>query len=134
MQLSGVFRKTTVADFVKSELALDYSEKTSHRDELEITDINLEYLRRNQLSVHRLSRGFAWLDARTSTALQGASAYIEAIERRQGVKIGCLEEAALVRGCITSEQFQAVVRVMPNCEYRDYLTLVAQESEQRLIS
>lgn len=109
--------------------------KPSHRGELEITDVNLEYLRRNQLSVHRLSRSFAWLDAGTSTALQEASAYIEAIERRQGVKIGCPEEAALVRrGLITLEQFQAVVHAMPNCEYRDYLTLVAQESEQRLVS
>jgi len=101
--------------------------KPSHRGELEITDVNLEYLRRNQLSVHRLSRGFAWLDAGTSTALQEASAYIEAIERRQGVKIGCPEEAALVRGFITLEQFQAVVQAMPNCEYRDYLNLVADE-------
>lgn len=108
--------------------------KPSARGELEITDVNLEYLRRNQLSVHRLSRGFAWLDAGTSTALQEASAYIEAIERRQGVKIGCPEEAALVRGFITVEQFQAVVQAMPNCEYRDYLTLLAQESEKRLVS
>jgi len=101
--------------------------KPSARGELEITDVNLEYLRRNQLSVHRLSRGFAWLDAGTSTALQEASAYIEAIERRQGVKIGCPEEAALVRGFITLAHFQALVQAMPNCEYRDYLNFVADE-------
>jgi len=108
--------------------------KPSARGKLEVTDVNLEYLRCNQLSVHRLSRGFAWLDAGTSAALQEASAYIDAIERRQGVKIGCPEEAALVRGVITPEQFQSVVQAMPNCEYRDYLTFVAQESEQRLVS
>ncbi len=91
------------------------SMKPSARGEFEITDVNLECLLRNQLSVHRLSLGFAWLDAGTSTALQEASAYIEAIERRQGVKIACPEEAALVRGFITLEQFQAVVQAMPNC-------------------
>lgn len=102
----------------------------SARGELEITDVNLEYMRRNQLYVHRLSRGFAWLDAGTSTALQEASAYIEAIERRQGVKIGCPEEAALERGFLSLGQFEALLAKMPNCEYRDYLTAVAREKRQ----
>ncbi|WP_420993391.1 glucose-1-phosphate thymidylyltransferase RfbA [Cupriavidus sp. 30B13] len=99
----------------------------SPRGELEITDVNLEYLRRGALRVHRLSRGFAWLDAGTSTALQEASAYIEAIERRQGVKIGCPEEAALVRGFLTMAEFEALLVRMPACEYRDYLRGVAAE-------
>ena len=102
----------------------------SARGELEITDVNREYLRRNQLRVHRLSRGFAWLDAGTSSALQEASAYIEAIERRQGVKIGCPEEAALVRGFIRMAEFEALLEAMPNCEYRDYLSTVANEARQ----
>ncbi len=101
--------------------------KPSSRGELEITDVNREYMRADQLRVHRLSRGFAWLDAGTSTALQEASAYIEAIERRQGVKIGCPEEAALVRGFLTLSQFEALLEGMPNCEYRDYLVSVAAE-------
>lgn len=101
--------------------------KPSQRGELEITDVNLEYMRRNKLRVHRLSRGFAWLDAGTSTALQEASAYIEAIERRQGIKIGCPEEAALVRGFITMEQFEALLSRMPSCEYRNYLAGLAEE-------
>ncbi len=104
--------------------------KPSSRGELEITDVNREYMRADQLRVHRLSRGFAWLDAGTSTALQEASAYIEAIERRQGVKIGCPEEAALVRGFLTLSQFEALLEGMPNCEYRDYLVSVAAETRR----
>ena len=101
--------------------------KPSARGELEITDVNLEYLRRGKLQVRRLSRGFAWLDAGTSTALHEASAYIEAIERRQGVKIGCPEEAALVRGFLGIEQFEDLIQKMPTCEYSDYLRSVADE-------
>lgn len=99
----------------------------SARGELEITDVNLEYLRRGTLQVRRLSRGFAWLDAGTSTALHEASVYIEAIERRQGVKIGCPEEAALVRGFLSIEKFEELIEKMPACEYSDYLRSVADE-------
>lgn len=104
--------------------------KPSSRGELEITDVNREYMRRGQLRVHRLSRGFAWMDAGTTTALQEASAYIEAIERRQGVKIGCPEEAALVRNFLTLSQFEALLERMPQCEYRDYLASVAAETRR----
>lgn len=104
--------------------------KPSHRGELEITDVNIQYMLQGQLLVHRLSRGFAWLDAGTSTSLQEASAYIEAIERRQGIKIGCPEEAALVRGFLRLEQFEALLEEMPNCEYRSYLQDVAAESRR----
>lgn len=103
------------------------SVKPSGRGELEITDVNLEYLRRGKLQVRRLSRGFAWLDAGTSTALHEASTYIEAIERRQGVKIGCPEEAALVRGFLRIDRFEELIKKMPVCEYRDYLRSVADE-------
>jgi glucose-1-phosphate thymidylyltransferase len=101
--------------------------RPSSRGELEITDVNLEYLRRGTLQVRRLSRGFAWLDAGTSTALHEASAYIAAIERRQGIKIGCPEEAALVRGFLNIGQFEALIAKMPACEYSDYLRSVADE-------
>lgn len=101
--------------------------RPSSRGELEITDINREYLRQGRLQVRRLSRGFAWLDAGTSTALHEASAYIEAIERRQGIKIGCPEEAALVRGFLDLERFDTLLEGMPHCEYRDYLAGVAAE-------
>ncbi|MBY5410147.1 glucose-1-phosphate thymidylyltransferase RfbA [Rhizobium leguminosarum] len=101
--------------------------KPSARGELEITAVNLEYLERGQLQVRRLSRGFAWLDAGTSTALHEASSYIEAIERRQGVKIGCPEEAALVRGFLSIEQFEGLITRMPKCEYSEYLHSVSEE-------
>lgn len=104
--------------------------KPSPRGELEITDVNIEYLRRGKLKVNRLSRGFAWLDAGTSSALQEASAYIEAVERRQGVKIGCPEEAALVRGFLSLAAFEKLVNELPNCQYRDYLRSVADEAKR----
>lgn len=102
--------------------------KPSARGELEITDVNMEYLRRGQLQVGRLNRGFAWLDAGTSSSLHDASAYVQTIEKRQGIKIGCPEEAAFRRGLLTVEQFEALLADVPRCEYRDYLASVLAES------
>jgi glucose-1-phosphate thymidylyltransferase len=102
--------------------------RPSARGELEITDVNLEYLRRGQLHVHRLSRGFAWLDAGTSSSLHEASAYVQTIEKRQGVKIGCPEEAAFRQGFITFSHIQALTKRLPNCEYRAYLEDVVAEA------
>ena len=102
--------------------------KPSARGELEITDVNSEYLRRGQLHVHRLSRGFAWLDAGTSTSLHEASAYVQTIEKRQGVKIGCPEEAAYRQGFLSLAQLQAMMPKLPKCEYRSYLESVITEA------
>ena len=102
----------------------------SARGELEITDVNRAYLELGELYVRRLSRGFVWLDAGTSSALQEASAYIETVERRQGVKLGCPEEAALTRGFVSLREFRALVESMPSCEYRDYLASV-EDDDQR---
>lgn len=99
----------------------------SERGELEITEVNLEYLRRNQLCVTRLSRGFAWLDAGSSTSLFEAAAFVQTIEKRQGIKLGCPEEAALRRGFLSLEQFEGLVQNMPSCEYREYLTGISAE-------
>jgi glucose-1-phosphate thymidylyltransferase len=104
--------------------------KPSARGELEITDVNVEYLRRGQLRVCRLNRGFAWLDAGTSTSLHDASAYVQTIEKRQGIKIGCPEEAAFRRGFLSLPQMDALAAKMPNCEYRDYLTSVIAEAKR----
>src|SRR5258705_4605644 len=104
--------------------------KPSARGELEITDVNVEYLWRSQLRVHRLSRGFAWLDAGTTTSLHEASAYVQTIERRQGVKIGCPEEAAFRQGFLSLAQLQALTAKLPKCEYRDYLENVVAEAKR----
>jgi glucose-1-phosphate thymidylyltransferase len=95
--------------------------KPSARGELEITDINKNYLNRGKLRVIRMSRGSVWLDSGTSSSLHDASAYVQTIEKRQGVKLGCPEEAALHRGFMTLQQFASLVKTMPCCEYRDYL-------------
>jgi glucose-1-phosphate thymidylyltransferase len=95
--------------------------KPSARGELEITDVNVEYLRRGTLRVHRLGRGFAWLDAGTSSSLHEASAYVQTIEKRQGIKIGCPEEAAFRRSFLSLAQLEVLVQKMPRCEYREYL-------------
>ena len=99
----------------------------SKRGELEISDVNLEYLREGRLEVRRLSRGFVWLDAGTSSSRHDASSYVATIERRQGVKIGCPEEAALHRGFLDLKQFKILTEQMPACEYKNYLRFVAQE-------
>jgi glucose-1-phosphate thymidylyltransferase len=103
--------------------------KPSARGELEITDVNMAYLRRGQLKVYRLNRGFAWLDAGTSSSLHEASAYVQTIEKRQGVKIGCPEEAAFRQGFLSLDQMQALTDRMPRCEYRDYLLSVIDEAQ-----
>lgn len=102
----------------------------SARGELEITDVNREYMRRGALRVYRLSRGFAWLDAGTTTSLHEASAYVQTIERRQGIKIGCPEEAAFRAGRISLAQLEHTVSRMPNCEYRLYLAGIIDEAKR----
>ena len=107
--------------FDKNVVSVTKSLKPSARGELEITDLNLAYLRRGGLRVFRLSRGFAWLDAGTSSSLHEASAYVQTIEKRAGVKIGCPEEAAFRNGFLDLPQLEALAAQMPKCEYRDYL-------------
>ena len=95
--------------------------KPSSRGELEITDVNLEYLRRGELFVEELSRGMAWLDTGTQTSLLEASNYIAAIENRQGLKIGCIEEIAYSQNLISKEQLYNLIQDLPNSEYKKYL-------------
>jgi glucose-1-phosphate thymidylyltransferase len=104
--------------------------KPSARGELEITDVNVEYLRRGQLRVQRLSRGFAWLDAGTSSSLHDASAYVQTIEKRAGIKIGCPEEASFRRGFLSLDQLDGLTHRMPKCEYREYLVEVVAEAKR----
>ncbi|MBN9690956.1 MAG: glucose-1-phosphate thymidylyltransferase RfbA [Verrucomicrobia bacterium] len=104
--------------------------KPSARGELEITDVNVEYLRRGTLRVCKLARGFAWLDAGTSSSLHDASAYVQTIEQRQGIKVGCPEEAAFRRGFLSLDQLAQVSAAMPRCEYRAYLEEVVAEARR----
>jgi len=111
-------------------VAITRSLKPSARGELEITDVNVEYLRRRQLRVCRLGRGFAWLDAGTSSSLHEASAYVQTIEKRAGIKIGCPEEAAFHRGFLSLDRLESLTAKMPGCEYRDYLAEVIAEAKR----
>jgi glucose-1-phosphate thymidylyltransferase len=99
----------------------------SARGELEITDLNLAYLKQKELHVKLLGRGMAWLDTGTQTSLLEAGNYIATIEHRQGLKIACLEEIAFRMGFITEAELQRIVDGLPKGEYQDYLRLVCAE-------
>jgi glucose-1-phosphate thymidylyltransferase len=101
--------------------------KPSARGELEITDLNLLYLKKNELHVKLLSRGMAWLDTGTQTSLLEAGNYIATIEHRQGLKVACLEEIALRMRFITQSQLEKTIDRLPKGEYREYLRMVCQE-------
>jgi glucose-1-phosphate thymidylyltransferase len=116
--------------FDEQVVAITKGLKPSARGELEITHLNVEYLRRGQLRVCRLSRGFAWLDAGTSSSLHDASAFVQTIEKRQGIKIGCPEEAAFRQGFLSLAELEQVVARLPRCEYRNYLTEVVAEAKR----
>jgi glucose-1-phosphate thymidylyltransferase len=105
-------------------------QKPSARGELEITDLNVAYLRQGKLRVQRLMRGFAWLDAGTSSSLHEASAYVQTIEKRAGIKIGCPEEAAFHAGFLSLAQLAELTERMPNCEYRTYLGEAVAEAKR----
>jgi len=102
--------------------------KPSPRGELEITDVNREYLKRGQLRVERFSRGFAWLDTGTTTSLIQAANYVETIESRQGLKIACIEEVAYRMGFISAVALESLANKLPN-DYGSYLKRILQESE-----
>jgi glucose-1-phosphate thymidylyltransferase len=100
--------------------------KPGRRGELEITDVNAEYLRRGQLDVELMGRGYAWLDTGTHESLMQASNYIEIIERRQGLKVACPEEIAFRMGYIGTERLVELAEPMRKNEYGQYLLTLAE--------
>ena len=99
--------------------------RPSARGELEITSVNQEFLRREQLLVQTLGRGFAWLDTGTHDSLSEASTFVEVIEKRQGLKIACLEEIAYRAGWLTREALIELAAPMAKNQYGQYLLRVA---------
>lgn len=104
--------------------------KPSWRGELEITDVNLEYLKMGELKVEKIGRGVAWLDTGTPEALLKASNFFGVIEDRQGLKVACIEEIALMKGFINKEQFRELINKTPKSMYRDYLEKVLREVDE----
>jgi glucose-1-phosphate thymidylyltransferase len=99
----------------------------SPRGELEITDVNREYLRRGELQVQLLGRGFAWLDTGTPESLLEACTFIETIEKRQGLKVACLEEVAYRMGYIDGDQMRALAEPLQKNGYGKYLLQILCE-------
>ncbi len=104
--------------------------KPSARGELEITSVNQEYLKQGQLTVQPLQRGFAWLDTGTHDSLSEASTFIEVIEKRQGLKVACLEEIAFKQGWIDAKTLLDDAKPMAKNDYGKYLMRLAEESGQ----
>jgi glucose-1-phosphate thymidylyltransferase len=104
--------------------------KPSARGELEITDVNMAYLRRGQLKVELLGRGFAWLDTGTHEAMQQAASYVQAIQERQGLKIACLEEIAYRLGYINGQDVKRLARDMTKNDYGKYLMAIIDEERE----
>ena len=100
--------------------------KPSARGELEITTVNQEYLKRGELKVQTLQRGFAWLDTGTHDSLSEASTFIEVIEKRQGLKVACLEEIAFKQGWINAKQLEELAKPMMKNNYGKYLLELAK--------
>lgn len=103
--------------------------KPSVRGELEITDVNVEYLKRGQLRVEILGRGFSWLDTGTFEALQQASSYVQAVQDRQGLKISCIEEIAYRLGFISADQVRALATPLLKSGYGQYLMEILENPD-----
>ncbi len=102
------------------------NQKPSPRGELEITDINKEYLSNQKLSVKKMGRGFAWLDTGTQDSLLEASQFVQTLEKRQGMKISCIEEIAFRMGFITKNQLEMLGKNMDNSPYGQYLIKIVE--------
>ena len=105
--------------------------KPSKRGELEITTVNQHYLAQQKLKVQTLQRGFAWLDTGTHDSLSQASTFIEVVEKRQGLKVACLEEIAYKRGWITVEQLKELAQPMLRNDYGQHIMRIVEDELQK---
>ena len=120
--ISGLyFYPNEVIDIAKNQ-------KPSKRGELEITDTNLIFLKNKKLVVEKMGRGYAWLDTGTHDSMLEASIFVQTIEKRQGMKISCIEEIAFRMGYITKKQLLNIGNKMSSNQYSDYLKKIANES------
>ncbi len=103
--------------------------KPSHRGELEITSVNEVYLKRGDLKVELLGRGFAWLDTGTHDSLMEAGQFVQTIEHRQGYKVACLEEIAFRNGWINKEQLLLLAEPLKKTGYGKYMIEIAEETK-----
>jgi glucose-1-phosphate thymidylyltransferase len=103
--------------------------KPSHRGELEITDINSIYLQKGSLESFILGRGFAWLDTGTPDSLLDAATFVQMVEKRQGLKIACLEEIAFLQGWISSDELEKEAAKYGNSQYGKYLNNILLQSQ-----
>jgi glucose-1-phosphate thymidylyltransferase len=108
-------------------LKIAASIKPSLRGELEITDVNKEYMKRGKLKVSVLSRGTAWLDSGTHHSLLQAGLFVQTVEERQGLKVGCIEEVAFRMGYINSRQLAKLAEPLMKSGYGEYLQKISQE-------
>jgi len=111
------------------ESVVEYAKslKPSRRKELEITDLNQIYLKKNKLNVEIMDRGYAWLDTGTHDSLIDAGIFISTIQNRQGIKVSCPEEVAFKKGWITSKDLEVLARDLLKNDYGKYLLKVSQE-------
>ena len=108
---------------MKRKLLIDIAKslKPSSRGELEITDVNIAYLKKDKLKIKLLGRGYAWLDTGTFASLLQASQFVQVIEERQGLKIGCIEEVAFRMGFIGAQQLEILAQPLLKSGYGNYL-------------
>ena len=127
------FAVTGLYFYDNNAISIAKSLKPSARGELEITDVNIAYLKQNKLRSQVLGRGFAWLDTGTHESLAEASTFIEVIEKRQGLKVACLEDIAFSQGWISCEKLREVAKPMAKNDYGKYLLRLADEDEKNSV-
>jgi glucose-1-phosphate thymidylyltransferase len=124
---ASIFAVTGIYFYDNQVVSIARGLKPSARGELEITDINKEYLRRGQLDVELLGRGYAWLDTGTHESLHEASGFIETVQKRQNLKIACIEEVAYRMGYINKDQVFELAQPQKKSDYGKYLLRLIKE-------